>query len=224
MPTKIKRTRIVLRFLGDLWPICSQSLGQFTSIPRTCMPLRRRDSLTFPWIICTQRPWFCSGFGRTSRIGRTVSWLPPTRVEPKESTSIADRLNVDFALIHKERKKVSEVDRIVLVGDVKDRVAVVVDCMADNSGKICDVADKPLTAGASKVYAILTSGIFSGKAVSRINNASFEAVVTNNSTRDKMIHCSKIQVIDISRMLSEATRRTHNNESVSYSLFSHDLL
>lgn len=57
-------------------------------------------------------------------------------------TSIADRLNVDFALIHKERKKANEVDRMVLVGDVKDRVAIMVDDMADTCGTICHAADK----------------------------------------------------------------------------------
>lgn len=57
-------------------------------------------------------------------------------------TSIADRLNVDFALIHKERKKANEVDRMVLVGDVKDRVAILVDDMADTCGTICHAAEK----------------------------------------------------------------------------------
>ncbi|XP_023590211.1 ribose-phosphate pyrophosphokinase 1 isoform X1 [Trichechus manatus latirostris] len=137
-------------------------------------------------------------------------------------TSIADRLNVDFALIHKERKKANEVDRMVLVGDVKDRVAILVDDMADTCGTICHAADKLLSAGATRVYAILTHGIFSGPAISRINNACFEAVVVTNTIpqEDKMKHCSKIQVIDISMILAEAIRRTHNGESVSY-LFSH---
>ncbi|NP_001107624.1 ribose-phosphate pyrophosphokinase 2 [Bos taurus] len=140
----------------------------------------------------------------------------------KRVTSIADRLNVEFALIHKERKKANEVDRMVLVGDVKDRVAILVDDMADTCGTICHAADKLLSAGATKVYAILTHGIFSGPAISRINNAAFEAVVVTNTIpqEDKMKHCSKIQVIDISMILAEAIRRTHNGESVSY-LFSH---
>ncbi|KAG8519778.1 Ribose-phosphate pyrophosphokinase 2 [Galemys pyrenaicus] len=140
----------------------------------------------------------------------------------KRVTSIADRLNVEFALIHKERKKANEVDRMVLVGDVKDRVAILVDDMADTCGTICHAADKLLSAGATKVYAILTHGIFSGPAISRINNAAFEAVVVTNTIpqEDKMRHCSKIQVIDISMILAEAIRRTHNGESVSY-LFSH---
>ena len=57
-------------------------------------------------------------------------------------TSIADRLNVDFALIHKERKRANEVDRMVLVGDVQGRVAILVDDMADTCGTICCAADK----------------------------------------------------------------------------------
>ena len=54
-----------------------------------------------------------------------------------------------------------------------------------------------LSAGATKVYAILTHGIFSGPAISRINNAAFEAVVVTNTIpqEDKMKHCSKIQVL-----------------------------
>ncbi|XP_010579869.1 PREDICTED: ribose-phosphate pyrophosphokinase 2 isoform X2 [Haliaeetus leucocephalus] len=140
----------------------------------------------------------------------------------KRVTSIADRLNVEFALIHKERKKANEVDRMVLVGDVKDRVAILVDDMADTCGTICHAAEKLISAGATKVYAILTHGIFSGPAISRINNASFEAVVVTNTIpqEEKMKHCPKIQFIDISMILAEAIRRTHNGESVSY-LFSH---
>lgn len=49
---------------------------------------------------------------------------------------------MDFALIHKERKKANEVDRMVLVGDVTDRVAILVDDMADTCGTVCHAADK----------------------------------------------------------------------------------
>ena len=57
-------------------------------------------------------------------------------------TAIADRLKTEFALIHKERKKANEVDSMVLVGDVKDRVAILVDDMADTCGTICLACDK----------------------------------------------------------------------------------
>ena len=154
-------------------------------------------------------------------------WRSCTIVSPdaggvKRATSIADRLNVDFALIHKVRKKASEVDGMVLVGDVKYRVAILVDDTADTCGTICQAADKLLSAGATRVYAILTHGIFSGPAVTRMNSAGFEAVIVTNTVpqEEKMKHCSKIQVIDISMILAQAIRRIHSGKSVSY-LFSH---
>ncbi|CAO2586128.1 Ribose-phosphate pyrophosphokinase 1 [Lemmus lemmus] len=152
---------------------------------------------------------------------RTCTIVSPDAGGAKRVTSIADHLNVDFALIHKERKRANEVDRMVLVGDVKDRVAILVDDMGDTCGTICHAADKLLSAGATRVYAILTHGIFSGPAIARINGACFEAVVVTNTIpqEDKMKECTKIQVIDISMILAEAIRRTHNGESVSY-LFS----
>ncbi|XP_013140328.1 PREDICTED: ribose-phosphate pyrophosphokinase 1-like [Papilio polytes] len=110
---------------------------------------------------------------------------------------------------------------MVLVGDVKDRTAILVDDMADTCGTICHAAEKLIEAGAIKVYAILTHGIFSGPAISRINNACLEAVVVTNTIPQErhMQDCPKIQCIDVSMMLAEAVRRTHNGESVSY-LFS----
>jgi len=45
----------------------------------------------------------------------------------KRATSIADRLDRGFALIHKERPQPGEVGRMVLVGDVVDKVAILVD-------------------------------------------------------------------------------------------------
>ncbi|KAL4691191.1 hypothetical protein H8959_014152 [Pygathrix nigripes] len=156
-----------------------------------------------------------------------VEWKNCIIVSPdaggaKRVTSIADRLNVEFALIHKERKKVNEVDQMVLVGDVKDHVGILVDDMTDTCSTVCHAADKLPSAGATRVYAVLTHGIFSGPAVSGVNNAAFEAVVVTNTIpqEDKMKHCTKIQVTDISMILAEAIGRAHSGESLSY-LFSH---
>jgi len=85
----------------------------------------------------------------------------------KRVTSIADRLNIDFALIHKERKKANEVASMVLVGDARGRVAILIDDMADTCGTIVQAAHKLVEDGATKIYAILTHGIFSGEALSR---------------------------------------------------------
>ncbi|KAH9285566.1 Ribose-phosphate pyrophosphokinase 1 [Echinococcus granulosus] len=140
----------------------------------------------------------------------------------KRVTSLADQLNVEFALIHKERKRANEVDRMVLVGDVKGKVAILVDDMADTCGTICTAADRLTEAGATRIYAICTHGIFSGPAIDRINKSCFEAVVVTNTIdqKENMKKCPKLYCIDISTVLAESIRRTHNGESVSY-LFNH---
>src|ERR1700719_297065 len=88
------------------------------------------------------------------------------------ATSIADKLGVDFALFHKERRKVNEVSRMVLVGQVKDKVAILVDDMADTCGTICLAARHLKDGGATKVYAIVTHGILSGNALDVVEKSA----------------------------------------------------
>jgi ribose-phosphate pyrophosphokinase len=62
----------------------------------------------------------------------------------KRATSIADRLNTAFALIHKERPRPNVVGRMVLVGDVQDKVAILVDDIADTCGTVSVTTSMPL--------------------------------------------------------------------------------
>ncbi|OCF31553.1 ribose-phosphate pyrophosphokinase [Kwoniella heveanensis CBS 569] len=136
----------------------------------------------------------------------------------KRATSIADRLNVDFALFHKERKKANEVSRMVLVGSVAGKVAILVDDMADTCGTLGLAARNLIDAGATKVYAFATHGILSGPAIRVINESGMEKLVITN-TIPQSENCEKtekIEVIDVSHVLAETIRRSHFGESVSY--------
>jgi len=140
----------------------------------------------------------------------------------KRVTSLSDKLKCDFALIHKERKRANEVDRMVLVGDVQGRNAILLDDMADTCGTLTKAADKLIEAGAQEVYAIVTHGIFSGPALERISKSKIKCVAITNSMPQSHNkgQCDKIEIIDCSGILAETIRRTHNGESVSY-LFTH---
>ncbi|KAL1862297.1 ribose phosphate diphosphokinase subunit prs4 [Paecilomyces lecythidis] len=140
----------------------------------------------------------------------------------KRATSIADRLNTAFALIHKERPRPNVVGRMVLVGDVQDKIAILVDDMADTCGTLAKAAATVKAHGAKEVFAIATHGILSGNAVENVNNSCLTGLVVTNTIPlgDKIDRCPKLKVIDVSGTLAEAIRRTHNGESVSY-LFSH---
>ncbi|KAJ3006962.1 UNVERIFIED_CONTAM: hypothetical protein HDU68_003776 [Siphonaria sp. JEL0065] len=136
----------------------------------------------------------------------------------KRATAIADKLDVDFALIHKERKRANEVSRMVLVGDVKGRPCVLVDDMADTCGTLGLAAKTLLENGATAVYAIVTHGVLSGKAISVINDSVLTKVVVTNTIphAEKKLLCNKIDTIDVAATFAEAIRRTHNGESVSW--------
>ncbi|MCJ1464739.1 hypothetical protein MMC07_003352 [Pseudocyphellaria aurata] len=140
----------------------------------------------------------------------------------KRATSIADRLDLGFALIHKERPRPNEVSRMVLVGDVQDRIAILVDDMADTCGTLVKAADTVMANNAREVVAIVTHGILSGNAIETLNGSKLSRVVVTNTVPlgEKRSKCDKVEVIDISPTLAEACRRTHNGESVSF-LFSH---
>jgi ribose-phosphate pyrophosphokinase len=109
------------------------------------------------------------------------------------ATSIADRLELDFALIHKERKRANEVSRMVLVGDVTGKIAILVDDMADTCGTLGLAAKTLVENGAVKVYAIVAHGILSGKAIKVINESVIEKLVVTNTIphQDKMVIISK---------------------------------
>lgn len=136
----------------------------------------------------------------------------------KRMTAIADRLDIDFAIIHKERERANEGDSTVLVGDVRNRIAIMVDDLADTCDTIVKGAESLREKGASKIYAICTHGIFAGDAIEKINGSCLEKlVVTNTIPQERnMKLCPKLETIDISVMLAEAIRRTHYAESVSY--------
>ncbi|KAG5966290.1 hypothetical protein E4U57_002879 [Claviceps arundinis] len=131
----------------------------------------------------------------------------------KRATAIADRLNVGFALIHKERPRPNVVGRMVLVGDVQDKLAILVDDMADTCGTLVKATETVKQHGAKQVYAIVTHGILSGKASSGVYLTDMMLAVPLG---DKTERCPKLKVIDVSATLAEAIRRTHNGGSVSY--------
>jgi ribose-phosphate pyrophosphokinase len=133
------------------------------------------------------------------------------------ATSMADRLGVDFALFHKERKKANEVSRMVLVGEVKGKVAILVDDMADTCGTLCLAAHHLAEAGVEKSYAMVTHGILSGNALEEVEKSALEKLIVTNTLpqEENQARCKKIDVIDVGPVLGEVIRRSHYGESIS---------
>jgi ribose-phosphate pyrophosphokinase len=132
---------------------------------------------------------------------------------------LADKLGCEFALIHKDRKhNTAGGDAMLLVGDVKDKICIMLDDIADTCTTITKAARVLMDHGATRTAAIVTHGILSGDAVERIKSSALhELIVSNTVPQDehKAQLGDKLKVFDVGPLFAEAIRRTHNGESLS---------
>jgi ribose-phosphate pyrophosphokinase len=107
-----------------------------------------------------------------------------------------------------------------IIGDVKGKNCVIVDDMIDTAGTLCTAANALSNAGALTVLACATHGVLSGPALERISNSQLqEVMVTNTIPVEGLVQkCDRLKTLSVSKLLAEAIRRIHNDESVS-SLF-----
>ncbi|KAG6847245.1 hypothetical protein H0H93_009294, partial [Arthromyces matolae] len=127
-------------------------------------------------------------------------------------------LNVEFALIHRARDGKSKSERMdLLVGDVKDKVAILVDDMVDTGNTLTLAAHTLHEKGAKSVHALISHGLFSETNMSLIEALPIKELVVTNTIpqRAHASNCSKLRTIDISPTIAESIRRTHNGESIS---------
>jgi ribose-phosphate pyrophosphokinase len=107
-----------------------------------------------------------------------------------------------------------------LIGDVKGRDCIIVDDMIDTAGTLCNAAQAVMREGARRVVAVASHGVLSGPAAERIAASPLEEVVVSNSIPPSpaVKACPKIRYLSVGKLLGEAIRRIHKNDSVS-SLF-----
>jgi ribose-phosphate pyrophosphokinase len=159
-------------------------------------------------------------FEYVKKIEGEVVIVSPDAGGVERAREMGKRLNASLAIIDKRREKANVSKVMHIIGDVKNKVAIILDDMMDTGGTIVQAAEAIMEDGASAVYACCTHPVLSGNAVERIGNSPLkELIVTNTiplSEAGKAL--DKIKVLDVSPILGEAIRRIHNDESVS-SLF-----
>jgi ribose-phosphate pyrophosphokinase len=149
-----------------------------------------------------------------------VAVVSPDPGGVERARAYAKRLGGELAIADKRRPRENVAEIFHIVGDVRDRTAVIVDDIVDTAGSLTETAKAVMAAGARRVYAAVTHPVLSGPAVKRIDESPLESVVVTDSIplRPDAVACEKITVTPIAALFGEAIRRTHNEESVS-SLF-----
>ncbi|HCL79990.1 MAG TPA: ribose-phosphate pyrophosphokinase [Synergistaceae bacterium] len=130
-------------------------------------------------------------------------------------------LKADLAIVDKRRShEVANLCEVMdIIGDVKGRIAVMVDDIIDTAGTICNAAALIKERGAEKVFACCTHGVLSGPAFDRLERSGIDEVVLTDTIPLPLSGKSdKIIQLSIAPLFAEAILRVHSDRSVS-SLF-----
>ncbi|MDR0881495.1 MAG: ribose-phosphate pyrophosphokinase [Candidatus Adiutrix sp.] len=132
----------------------------------------------------------------------------------------AKHLDVPIAIVDKRREAPNVAKAMNIVGEVRGKVAVIIDDMVDTAGTLTQSAQVIQNLGAVEVMACATHGVLSGPALERIENSVLSKVLVTNTLplAEKARQSSKIQIMSVAPLLGEAIRRIHQKDSVS-SLF-----
>ena len=133
---------------------------------------------------------------------------------------IAKRLDADLAIIDKRRERAGVSEVMNIIGDVDNRVCILVDDIVDSAGTLCNAAEALMEAGAKAVSAYVTHGVLSGGAVARVSASPLKELVTTDSIQatEAVRVAHNMRQLSIAPLLGEAMARIADARSVS-SLF-----
>ncbi len=134
----------------------------------------------------------------------------------KLAKRFAARIGGDLAVLTKMRPDHNRAETMHFIGDVNDKIAILVDDMIDTAGSITSAVDTLVANGAREVYACATHGVFSDPARERIRTSPVKEVVVTDTLRiDLRPEDSKIKILSVADILASTIRNVFDDESVS---------
>ncbi len=138
----------------------------------------------------------------------------------ERARAFAKRLEAGLAIIDKRRDAPNKARAMAVIGDVKEKRAIILDDMVDTAGTLTQAANAVMENGASEVHACCTHAVLSGPALERIANCALSTIVATDTIAlsEGGRSCDKIKVLSIASLFGEAIIRSHTGDSVT-SLF-----
>ena len=132
---------------------------------------------------------------------------------------IANKLNINLAIVDKRREKENTSEVLNIIGNVENKDCILIDDIVDTAGTLTNAGEALLSSGANSVSAYVSHGVFSGPALKRILKSNIKEVVTTNTiSKIKDENQCKIRRLSVAPLIAEAVKRIDNHSSVS-SLF-----
>ena len=133
------------------------------------------------------------------------------------ATKFAQMLDADFALMNKQRPAHDVASVTEVVGDVRGKVAIMSDDIIVTGGTLVAGAQALLDAGATKVYACATHGLFPDDALAEARRVAARRPRASTDTVPipELNRPDKLTVLTISGILAETIENVFSDESVS---------
>lgn len=148
---------------------------------------------------------------------KNVAIASPDVGGSKMARAYAKRFNADLIIIDKRRPAPNVAEVMNIIGEPEGHSIILVDDLIDTGGTFTNAAKALIDAGAKSVYGACTHAVLSGEAVKRLENSPIEYLLVTDTIPVKT-PSPKIKVKSVSKVFSEAIRRTHEDKSIS-SLF-----
>jgi ribose-phosphate pyrophosphokinase len=132
----------------------------------------------------------------------------------KRASAYGNQLDAEVVICYKQRKKANIVDKMTVIGDVKNRNVILVDDMIDTAGTLTKAADMLMQEGAKSVSAYCTHGVLSGDAIARIEASALQELVITDTIPLKRTS-DKIRVLSVAPLFAAVMRKVQSNESIS---------
>jgi ribose-phosphate pyrophosphokinase len=138
----------------------------------------------------------------------------------ERARAFAKRLDADLAIIDKRRSAPNQAKAMAVIGNVRDKVVVILDDMVDTAGTLVEAAEALAREGAREIHACCAHAVLSGPAVDRIQDSALRSVVVTDTIplAPNAQSCNKIRVLSIAELVGEAIIRSFRGDSVT-SLF-----
>ena len=122
----------------------------------------------------------------------------------------------ELAVLTKMRPEHNRAETMHFIGDVRDKIAVVVDDMIDTGGSVMNAVDTLYENGAREVYVAATHGLFSPPAYERLRESPVkEVVVTDTVPVLPGPDGGKVKVLSVADTLASTIKNVFEDESVS---------
>lgn len=138
----------------------------------------------------------------------------------KKARAFATYLNAEFALIDKRRVSSEKVEVYAIIGNIEGKDVILVDDMCSTGGTLVSAAKACKDAGAKRIFASVTHGLFVGSAFEAIEKSPIEKViVTNTVPLSEAKRHPKVEQVSVAAIFGESIRCIVAAESIS-SIFS----